>query len=331
MKKNYYIELLEKYLRDEASLLEMEELQAYLTSNKKIDSFFEEKLANSHSVIDEQVEKRMFQNIYKEIGDKKPKLIFPINKNKILQWAAIFLLPIITALAVIYITQNSNVNFHPVTITAQKGEKAEVVLPDGTKVWINSESTITYNNSYNQKDRLIYLEGEAFFEVTSNKKLPFVVQTKSMDVQALGTSFNVRSYEIDAFIYAVLLEGQVKVEASNQVKVLDVNQRAVFDKANNKLTIDEVDAANFVEWRKGNIYFNNQTFSQIAQTLSRIYNIEIVFASEELSQMRFSGTLGSSSIKNALDILSLTSPMYYDVKDTTVTLYKRDNMLNNFK
>ena len=142
MKKNYYIELLEKYLRDEASLLEMEELQAYLTSNKKIDSFFEEKLANSHSVIDEQVEKRMFQNIYKEIGDKKPKLIFPINKNKILQWAAIFLLPIITALAVIYITQNSNVNFHPVTITAQKGEKAEVVLPDGTKVWINSESTI---------------------------------------------------------------------------------------------------------------------------------------------------------------------------------------------
>ena len=189
----------------------------------------------------------------------------------------------------------------------------------------------SYNNSYNQKDRLIYLEGEAFFEVTSNKKLPFVVQTKSMDVQALGTSFNVRSYEIDAFIYAVLLEGQVKVEASNQVKVLDVNQRAVFDKANNKLTIDEVDAANFVEWRKGNIYFNNQTFSQIAQTLSRIYNIEIVFASEELSQMRFSGTLGSSSIKNALDILSLTSPMYYDVKDTTVTLYKRDNMLNNFK
>ena len=331
MNKNYYIDLLEKYLRDEASLLEMEELQAYLTSNKKIDSFFEEKLANSHSVMDEEVQKRMFQNIGKEMGEKKPKQIFSINKNKILQWAAILLLPIVTALTVLYITQNSSFNFHPVSITAQKGEKAEVVLPDGTKVWLNSESTITYNNSFNHKDRSVYLEGEAFFEVTSNKKLPFIVQTKSMDVQALGTSFNVRSYEIDAFIYAVLLEGQIKVEASNQEKVLNVNQRAVFDKSNNRLTVDEVDAANFVEWKKGNIYFNNQTFSQIAQTLSRIYNIEIEFASEELSQIRFSGTLGSSSIKNALDILSLTSPMYYDVKDTTITLYHKDKLLNNFK
>ena len=77
------------------------------------------------------------------------------------------------------------------------------------------------------------------------------------------------------------------------------------------------------EWKKGNIYFNNQTFNDIALTLSRIYNVDIQFASEELRPMRFSGTLGSSGIKNALDILTLTSPMYYDVKDTTIILHHK--------
>ena len=331
MIEKYYKELLEKYLCDEVSSQEKEELRCYLNANSRINSFFENGLSIARPEIDEQNSKRMFQNICKGIVYKKPKLFIHHNKKKILQWAAILILPIITTISLFYFTQNNQSNFHPVTITAQKGEKAEVVLPDGTRVWINSESTITYDNSFDQKKRTVYLEGEAYFEVAKNKKRPFIVQTQAMNVQALGTSFNVRSYDIDSLIYAVLLEGQIKVTTSGQEQILNQNQRAVFDKSTNVFIVDDVDAMNFVEWKKGNIYFNNQTFNQVAQTLSRIYNVEIEFASEELSQIRFSGTLGSNGIKNALDILSLTSPMYYDVKDTTVILYHKNKKLNNFK
>lgn len=331
MTENYYIELFEKYLCDEASPQEKEELQSYLSSNKRIDSFFEDGLSSAYPEMDEQVRKRMFKNIRENIICKKPKLTIQENKRKILQWAAILILPIITALSVYYFTQNSSANFHPVTITAQKGEKAEAVLPDGTRVWINSESAITYDTNFNRKKRSVYLEGEAYFEVAKDKKRSFIVQTQSMDVQALGTSFNIRSYNTDSHVYAILIDGIVKISASAQELILNVNQRAIFDKATKKLTVDLVDAANFIEWKKGNIYFSNQTFNEIAQTLSRIYNVEIQFASDQLRLMRFSGTLGSNGIKNALDILSLTSPMYYDVEDTTIILYHKDKKLNNFK
>lgn len=331
MNDKYYTKLLEKYLSDKASPQEKEELQSYLISNKRIDSFFEKSLLDAHPEMDKQDSKRLLQNIRKEIGCKNHKQTIQEKNKRILQWAAILILPIISALSVFYVSQNNSANFHPIMITAQKGEKAEAVLPDGTKVWINSESTICYDNSFNKKTRTVYLEGEAYFEVYTNKNTPFIVQTKLMDVQALGTSFNVRSYGVDSFIYIVLLEGQVKISASDQEQILKMNQRAIFDKSTNRLTVDAVDASNFIEWKKGNIYFNNETFSQIAQTLSRIHNVDIEFASEELSLIRFSGTLGNSGIKNSLDILSLTSPMYYDVKDTTIILYHRDNKLNNLK
>ena len=108
-----------------------------------------------------------------------------------MQWAAIFLLPVLSAFTVYYFTQRPQRNLQPTVITAQKGEKAEVVLPDGSNVWINSGSTRTYDRHFNGKERSVYLQGEAYFEVTENKKRPFIVHTKHITVQALGTSFNV--------------------------------------------------------------------------------------------------------------------------------------------
>ena len=111
--------------------------------------------------------------------------------------------------------------------------------------------------------------------------------------------------------------------ASGQEKMLQVNQRILFDKKTQRFVTDRVQASHFIEWKKGSLYFHNQTYYDIAATLSRIYNVNIRVASEELRPMRFTGTLGSNGIKNALDILSLTSPMRYDVKDTVIILYHK--------
>lgn len=319
--KNYTI-LFEKYLRGEITAEETEELINTIGSENKFDKLLENELMNTDSTIDEETRKRIFGEICKETAGKKTYSLSG-NWRKILQWAAVLLLPVLSALTVYYFNQNPQKYYQPTVITAQNGEKAEVVLPDGSNVWINSGSTLTYDKYFNGKKRSVYLQGEAYFEVSKNKKCPFIVHTKQMEVQALGTSFNVRSYDADSIATAILLEGKVKVSASGQETVLSVNQRATFDKKKQTLLADRVEAFNFIEWKNGNIYFSNQTYDEIARTLSRIYNVEIQFASEQLRPMRFSGTLGSNGIKNALDILSMTSPMYYEMKNTTIVLHHK--------
>lgn len=322
--KNYMV-LFEKYLRGESTAEETEALIDLIGSEDKFKEMLEVELMNADPTIDETIKKRIFGKIRLETTREKSYL--SVNWRKTMQWAAIFLLPVLSAFTVYYFTQRPQRNLQPTVITAQKGEKAEVVLPDGSNVWINSGSTLTYDRHFNGKERSVYLQGEAYFEVTENKKRPFIVHTKHITVQALGTSFNVRSYETDSLASAVLLEGKVKVSASGHETILSVNERATFDKRKQTLLADRVEALNFIEWKNGNIYFSNQTYDEIARTLSRIYNVEIQFASEQLRPMRFSGTLGSSGIKNALDILSMTSPMYYEMKDTTIILHHKAEMV----
>lgn len=322
--KNYMV-LFEKYLRGESTAEETEALIDLIGSEDKFKEMLEVELMNADPTIDETIKKRIFGKIRLETTREKSYL--SVNWRKAMQWAAIFLLPVLSAFTFYYFTQRPQRNLQPTVITAQKGEKAEVVLPDGSNVWINSGSTLTYDRHFNGKERSVYLQGEAYFEVTENKKRPFIVHTKHITVQALGTSFNVRSYETDSLASAVLLEGKVKVSASGHETILSVNERATFDKRKQTLLADRVEALNFIEWKNGNIYFSNQTYDEIARALSRIYNVEIQFASEQLRPMRFSGTLGSSGIKNALDILSMTSPMYYEMKDTTIILHHKAEMV----
>ncbi len=327
----HYIDIFEKFLRNDISDDEIEELQAIMYVNKDIQHYFENKLAQADYSINLHLQKKIFDAIEKDINKKSKKYHLSQYRKKALQWAAIFLLPFLSVLSVYYLMQKDNSPSVPTVFSVQRGEKAEAVLPDGSKVWINSGSTLKYDGRFNRNERLVFLEGEAYFEVKSDVNRPFTVKTQSMDIQALGTAFNVCSYESDRQASAVLIEGKVKVIASGQEKILHVDQRILFDKQTHTFVTDEVEASHFIEWKNGSIYFHNQTYHDIAETLSRIYNIDIRLASEELCPMRFTGTLRNNGIKNALDILSLTSPMYYDVKDSAIILYHKKGKLKNIK
>ena len=241
-----------------------------------------------------------------------------------MRWAAILLLPIISAVITYQVT-GSKVAFHdsPVTFATGNGEKAEITLPDGSHVWLNSGTVLTYSSSFNHKNREINLSGEAYFEVAANKNKPFMVYTKDITVEALGTSFNVTAYEEDLFASSVLIDGAIRVMAGDQERFLAENHRATFYKASGTLASDAVYASDYIMWKDGFLYFNNNSFEEIAQKLSRMFNVKIEFNSDDLRPIRFSGTLGNSSIKNVLDILSLTSPMDYEMNGTVVELYYR--------
>ena len=325
MGDNQYIRLFEKYLRNEVSEPEQQLLAELLRNDRQIHSVLDNELENADPKMDEEISNRLYEHIRTAISPKKNFRLTPTAWKRTLRWVAVFILPVISAFSIYFLMTNSiENNAALITITADKGEKAEITLADGSRAWINSGSSLSYSETFNRKERNVYLTGEAYFEVAKDTKHPFTVKTKEMDIQALGTSFNVSAYDDEQFSSSVLLEGKVKVTAYGQECILEENERALYNKTNHTLSTDRVYASDFVEWKNGNLYFRNRSFEEIANTLSRVFNVDISFASDELRTIRFSGTLGSSSIRNTLDILSLTSPMRYEMNGTTIELYYRD-------
>ncbi len=321
MKKNDYIRLFEKYIRNEATEEEKERLFDRIRDDKQIDRLMEKRLERAACDIDHDTKNRMYERIRASIlPDSKPVRLHR-SWRKAMRWAAVWILPVVSAWTVYVFTSRPVSADKVVAITAPYGERAEVRLMDGSRVWINSGSTLTYDGNFNRNERRVFLEGEAYFEVQKDARRPFIVTAGEMDVQALGTAFNVTAYRNDQYISSVLLEGSVRVNAQGKEHVLAENEQLIFDRTNHTLSMGKVYAADFIQWKEGNLYFENRSFDEIAHTLSRVFNVEIRFASEELRTVRFSGTLGGGSIRSALDILSLTSSMRYEMNGTTVELY----------
>jgi ferric-dicitrate binding protein FerR (iron transport regulator) len=324
MENKNYIVLLEKYLHNEASEEETELLLTMLRRDKVLDQFLEKMLEQSRPELDKKTEQRMHEEIRSTISQGRKRSVRTASLRKAMQWAAMIVLPLLSALLVYLVTSDQLPGNNHITITAPNGEKAIVTLADGSRVWINSGSSLTYGNDFYRHERKVSLEGEAYFEVADDAQSPFIVHTRVMDIRALGTTFNVSAYSDENYSSAVLVEGKIKVNALGQEKILIENERAIVNKTNNSLSTDRVFASDFIQWKDGNLYFENSSFDEIANTLSRVFNVEIRFASEKLRSIRFTGTLGNSSIRNALDILSLTSSMHYEMSGTVIELHYQD-------
>jgi ferric-dicitrate binding protein FerR (iron transport regulator) len=324
MEKSKYIALFEKYLRNEISEQERYMLLLMLRSDKRVDDLFYNELKNAKPELDKDTASRIYANIRAKTSSEKKATPAISLWKRAMRWAAIFVLPILSALGAYYFASNGTFsNNTPVVIATSAGEKAEITLADGSRVWINSSSSITYDSRFNRRERRVQLTGEAYFEVAENERRSFIVETDEMDIRVQGTNFNVRSHAEDEQVSVVLLEGKVKVSTPTQAMILTENQRATFSRTTHQLTTDYVYASNFTAWKRGHLFFSNQSFEEIARTLSRAFGVEIRFASEELKTIRFSGTLCNRSIRNALDILILTSPMRYEMSGTVIELHYR--------
>lgn len=321
MKKNDYIRLSEKYIRDEATEEERERLFDWIRHNEKINWLMLKRLEQAACDVDHDTEMRMYEHIRTSILPKNKQVCLNRSWRKTIRQAAVWLLPILSAWSVYLFTSRPSSENDLLTIIAPPGERAEVVLTDGSRVWINSGSTLTCDGTFNHKERRVFLKGEAYFEVQKDARCPFIVHAGEMEIEALGTSFNVNAYPDINHVSSVLLEGSIRVNAEGEEHILSENEQIIFDRSSHTLSTGKVYAADFIQWKEGNLYFENRSFDEIALTLSRVFNVEIRFASEELRAVRFSGTLGGGSIRNALDILSLTSSMCYEMNGTTVVLY----------
>lgn len=203
------------------------------------------------------------------------------------------------------------------TLFVPRGGEYNLVLSDGSRIYLNSMSELVYPVVFNEDIREVSLKGEAYFEVAKDSRRPFYVNVNGMRIRVLGTSFNVKAYDDEANIYTTLVEGKVQINAEGSEKdwFLSPNHQAVLSKSDRTVEMNKVDVQKFVEWRSGMYCFANQPIENIIQELSRWYDFEYSFASEDLKKIRFEGGLNKyDDIRPILEIMHSTGKLNYKIE-----------------
>lgn len=324
MKNTNYLVLFEKFLNKQTTVEEVNLLIHWLKQESAFDAWADEEW----NAVSSNMDSLLQQKLLRQIKEKMPLAKNPTKGKQLYRWfsqvAAVLLLLLLTGTGVWFYAKEK-MAMPDMIVAVEKGQKANITLPDGSLVWINSDTKLTYGSNFTAYERIVNLEGEAYFEVVPDKKRPFIVKTNGMSVRALGTSFDVKSYADEQEISAVLMTGKVEVGFLSDHQILLPDQKIVLNKQTGKMTKSSVfDAHNYNNWKDNTLSFDAETFENIARILERHYNTEIVFDSESLKQYRFTGTPGNTSLESILQILSLTSPLVYEVKDSVIIL--RENM-----
>lgn len=326
MDKIYYKELIEKYFDGNITDAEIKKLSDWIKNDRHLQNWWEEEFSKSDAGINPVLRDKLFARIKEQTqgkeetqGKENPRTI-RMNPWK---WAAAIVLPICIAFFTYYLVDSSQTVGAPFIVKADKGDKATIELPDGTNVVLNSASQLSYLNNFGENGRRVQLNGEAYFKVAHDEKRAFIVQVGDLEVKVLGTSFNVSAYEDAKDVTVVLLEGKVGVYAQKTSHIMKPGDKIEYNKATHKITATQVHPNDYIEWTKGNMYFEKESLENIMKTLSRIYDVEIRFDSNKLPNEYFTGTIPGGGIQNALNILMLTSPFYYEMDGSVIVLKEK--------
>lgn len=212
---------------------------------------------------------------------------------------------------------NTLVNHEPVqaesltTLSIPNAEMGNIQLADGTKVYLNSGTELKYKDSFKGK-REVFLDGEAYFEVKSDKTNPFFIHLNDFTIKVTGTKFNVKSYA-DCNPETSLMEGKISILNTRGSELLDLkpNETLVLDKSTRKMYVSETPAQR-CDWRNGELFLKNKPLSEITQTLERWYDVKFEFADENVKSIRLTGTiLKNKPIEQILEVLKISEPLHY--------------------
>ena len=181
-----------------------------------------------------------------------------------------------------------NVSFN--TITTPKGGKYQIVLPDGSKVWLNSEASLHFPTDFRGDKRVVELTGEGYFEIEKNPKMPFFVKLNKMEIEVLGTHFNIMAYDNEASTKTTLLEGAIKMNFHGGSKNLKPGEQAEFNQSSQNLIVRKVNVEEAIAWKNGYFEFVNADVKTIMRQLTRRYDIDVVFE-ERMLNRHFTGEI----------------------------------------
>tara|TARA_B110000208_G_C11801036_1_gene442392 strand:- start:15479 stop:16666 length:1188 start_codon:yes stop_codon:yes gene_type:complete len=220
------------------------------------------------------------------------------------------------------------------TLTVPYGKTFDVVLSDGTYVYLNAGSVLTYPSNFNGAlRREVVLKGEGYFKVAKNKKIPFIVKTETLDTRVYGTEFNVSAYKSDSVTEVVLVEGSIGVKgvtktptSTNKYLVIKPSQKVSKKRALNILKIEKVDVKPYISWKVGVLAFKNENIANIFQKLERKFNVKIKNNYSDLYKHSYTGVFKSENVNEVLFTLSNHTNFYYTINGNNIIIKKKIDM-----
>ncbi len=200
-----------------------------------------------------------------------------------------------------------------------KGQKSNFKLPDGTNVWLNAKSSISFPQKFSDSIRLVKLQGEAFFEVVENPQIPFVVQAGTVFTRALGTSFNVNNYDSTSLSVS-LVTGKVLVTREKNEMVLNPGEKIIYQQAGDAMIKKEFNYKQEISWIDGVIYFENANFNEIENVLERWYGVDITVEGLDNKNWSYNGSFDNQSLEVVLKRLSFSKNFDFNIEDKSVKI-----------
>ena len=352
-----YTEIIHKYLCGTASKDELISLLEWLQSKQESVILFNQICAlweQSNNPVNDHIEIELaLTRLNKKIKNYKETKTH--SERHLINWvvnvAAALVIIVALSFFIKYILlkpTNKSLDISYITAYAPPSQKSQIILSDGTVVWLNSGTKIKYSNNYGIQTRDVYLEGEAFFQVAKNPKKPFFVHASSITVRAVGTSFNVKCYANDKTIETTLVEGKVQIASEEKSGsktrpfFLSPNEKAVFSKQNQKIQIARFKESEPIEkpskkeiipviyeqktilseisWKDRQLVFENETFRDLVKRLERWYNMNIRINDTNLLGNRYTGKfVNNEPIEQVLLVIGRTTPITYIIdKDNVI-------------
>lgn len=280
--------------------------EASNTEKEAIKRWLEEDVAHQQVLLSERAfyDAVMLADEKKIAAIRRPAYNFGRLAQQSMKWAAVLLVAFISSY-MYFDAQYGSFDAAANTITVPPGQRVNLSLSDGTKVYLNAGSSFTYPSLFAGNMREVELNGEAFFEVSANKKRPFIVRTHVCDVEVLGTKFNVDAYEQGDSFSAALMEGKIKVKNNlnpSNVVLLSPNNKVTLSQG--KLDVSSISDYDVYRWKEGLICFKNLNFVDLMKRIEKYYGIELVVENQSLSKHSFSGKFRiSDGIENLLRVL----------------------------
>jgi transmembrane sensor len=314
----------------------MEEVLTQLWAKQPVD--------NAEQELEYLKHKLKYETDFEVVEEPVARKLYPKFKHY-LAIAAICLLTI-TGVAY-YHMFTTNTPVAVTEISAGKGVRKKIILPDGTQVWLNSNSRLTFNNDLNAApNRVVMLTGEAYFDVVKNKHRPFIIQTNKVSIKVLGTAFNVKAYPTDSITETSLIRGSIELTlADNQQQkiLLKAGEKLMLaDKSTNskdtplpagipekrKLSIEnikpvEIESQEYIEetsWITDKLIFKNESFSQLAPRLERWYNVKIHINNSAVNDFHFTGIFQNETIEQALKAMQLIRPFKFKINNDEIDI-----------
>ena len=209
------------------------------------------------------------------------------------------------------------------TVYVPAGQRAELVLADGTKVWLNSKSTLTFPGKFNDDIRDVSLNGEGYFSVAHNAKHPFIVRTDKWDVRVLGTEFNVKAYANDSVWETSLLNGSVEIlmPAGSSCRNIKLEPDTRISLQGNRLVKGHIQHYDYFLWREGLLCFHDVSLGDMMEKLKLYYGVRIVMNNENILQNRYTGKFRTKDgVEHVLRVLRLNNKFTYSIDDETNTI-----------